>query len=359
MTTVGFFGLPSSGKSTVFHALTRQSLTPQFLGYDLKPHQAVVEIPDSRLDRLEELFKARNKVYATMEFVDIPGFDPGSTETKLKNAVLEHYRKCDALALVVDLFSAAGQQQALSGTRTLLEELILLGLVTLEGAMPRLAKAAQNKADKDSGQRFELLNRVKDALESGTPVRRLEFSAPEDKLLREYAFISAKPVLLVLNVADTDLARPEAEIPGFGELTQLAEEEGLECVKVCAALEADLADMDPAEAGEYMAEFGISEPSLPRFIRAAFHLLGLEVFFTGSEKEVRSWPLKAGSNALGAAGVIHSDLARGFIRAETIAYDELIGCGSMAGAKAAGKLRLEGKEYMVQDGDLMTIRFNV
>jgi GTP-binding protein YchF len=359
VTTVGFFGLPGCGKITVFHALTRQALTPQFLGYDLKPHQAVVEIPDPRLDRLEQLFAARNKVYASMEFVDIPGFDPASTETKLKNAVLEHYRKCDALALVVDLFSGGSADQAVAGARALLEELILLGLVTIERAMPRLAKAAQNKADKESGQRHALLARVQQALESGVPVRRLEFDPAEDRLLREYAFISAKPVLLVLNVADTDFTRPAAEVPGLAELEQLAADEGLECIKVCAALEAELADMEPAEAAEYMAEFGVTEASLPRFIRAAFQLLGLETFFTGSEKEVRSWPLRIGSNAQEAAGVIHTDMYRGFIRAETVAFDDLIEAGSMAAAKAAGKLRLEGKDYLVRDGDLLTIRFNV
>jgi len=273
--------------------------------------------------------------------------------------VLEHYRKCDALALVVDLFSGRPADHVLNGVRALLDELILLGLVTLERAMPRLAKAAQNKADKESGQRFALLTRVQEALESGVPVRRLEFDHAEQRLLREYAFISAKPVLLVLNVADSDFSRPAAEIAGFTELEQLAADEGLECIKVCAALEAELADMEPAEAAEYMAEFGFSEPSLPRFIRAAFHLLGLVTFFTGSEKEVRSWPLAAGSNALGAAGVIHSDMAKGFIRAETIAFDELIDYGGLSAARAAGKLRLEGKDYTVKDGDLLTIRFNV
>lgn len=359
MTRVGFFGLPGSGKSTIFTALTRQAVGPQFLGYDLKPHQAVVKIPDPRLEHVAELFKARTTVHNTMEFMDIPGFDPTSTERKLKNAVLEHYRRCDALALTVNLYDRSTAEQAASGMRAVLDELVLLGLITAESCAARLSKAAAMKADDETVSRYKALSKVKDLLEEGTPMRRMNLEARERKLLREYAFISGIPVIVVFNISENDITKPVAEIPGMEQALNVARNEELSTVNIAASLEAELAGMTDVEASEYMAEFGIDEPALPRFIRAAFRSLGLLTFFTGSEKECRAWSLAAGSNAQSAAGVIHSDMARGFIRAETVSYDDYVQYGGLAAAKAAGKVRLEGKEYIVSDGDVMTIRFNI
>jgi len=359
MTNLGLFGLPGSGKSTLFQALTKQAVAPQFLGYDIKPHQAVVRIPDPRLDTIGALFKARQNVQNTVEFVDIPGFDPASTETKLKNAVLEHYRKCDALALVVNLFDPDSAEQAAAGMHLLLDELVLLGLVTVENVAKRLEKAARMKADKETEAKYKLLVKVQAQLEEGVPVRRMELDAQELKLLREYAFISEKPVIAVLNVADDAVAADDADIPGLPEVLAVAAAEGLTTVRLSAALQAELAGMEEAEAQEYMAEFGVQELALPRFIRASHECLGLITFFTGSEKECRAWSLKGGANAQAAAAVIHTDLARGFIRAETVSLDDFVQYEGLAGAKAAGKVRLEGKEYIVADGDILTIRFNV
>jgi GTP-binding protein YchF len=356
---VGLFGTPDSGKSTVFKALTRQSVAPQFLGVDLKPHQAVVKIPDPRMDKLVEIVEPRSVVHATFEFVDIPGFDPTSTERKIKTAVLEHYRRCDALALVVNLYEVLGPDEPAREMRSLLGELALLDLVSVENAASRLEKASKLKADGESKARLAVLLRVKAGLEEGTAVRRMELDAEEQRLIRDLALLSAKPLIGVLNVADDDLNKPDDAIDGMAGALKVADEEGLTVLRLAASLEAALADMDDAEAAEYIAEFNVAEPGLPRFIRAAFSALGLFTFFTAGEQEVRSWPLRTGSNAQQAAGSIHSDLARGFIRAETVAYDDFVQHGNLAGAKAAGKVRLEGKDYVVKDGDILLIRFNV
>jgi len=359
VTSVGFFGLPGSGKSTIFTALTRQAVEPQFLGYDLKPHQAVVRIPDPRLDALSALLKARKTVHNTVEFVDIPGFDPAGTESKLKRAVLEHYRRCDALALTVNLFDPAAAGDAGSGMRALLDELTLLDLVTVEGAAQRLEKAARLKADEDSAKRLKLLGRLHAQLEDGQPIRRAPPSDDEQRLLREYGLLSAKPVIAIFNVAEDDVARSDSGIAGMAGAWQAAEDEGLEIVRLSATMQAGLAELSDEEIAEYMAEFGVEELALPKLIRAAFDCLGLLTFFTGTEKECRAWSLRRGANAQQAAGVIHSDMARGFIRAETIAGETLVQYGGLAAARADGKVRLEGKEYIVADGDFLTIRFNV
>lgn len=359
MTSVGFFGLPGAGKSTIFSALTRQAVEPQYLGYDLKPHQAVVRIPDPRLDALSALFKARKTVQNTIEFVDIPGFDPAGTEAKLKRAVLEHFRRCDALALTVNLFDPAVANEAGSGMRALLDELTLLDLVAVEGAARRLEKAARLKADEDGAARLKLLQRLRAQLEDGQPVRRLPPADWDWRLLREYGLLSAKRVIAVFNVAEDDIPRSDSQIAGMAGAWQAAEDEGLETVRLSASMQAGLAELSDDEIAEYMAEFGVDELALPKFIRAAYDCLGLITYFTGSEKECRAWSLRRGANAQQAAGVIHSDMARGFIRAETIAGETLVQYGGLAAARADGKVRLEGKEYIVADGDFLTIRFNV
>jgi GTP-binding protein YchF len=357
MPAVGLFGAPGSGKSTVFKALTRQSAAQQFATLDLKPHQAMVKIPDPRLDKLVELVQPRSIVHAAFEFVDIPGFDP-SAERKLKTAILEHYRRVDALALVANLFDP----QAASPTaqvRNLLEELTLLDLVTVERAHERLEKTSRLKGSAEDKLKLSAMAKLKATLEEGTPARRVELEDEETRSIRELGLLSAKPIICVLNLADDDFKKPVAEVPGLTEVIRLAESEGLQPLPFAASLESALADMTDEEAEEYMAEFGVSEPSLPRFIRAAFGTLGLITFFTAGEQEARSWPLRTASTAQQAAGTIHSDLARGFIRAETVAYDDFVSTGGWTGAKGAGKVRLEGKQYVVQDGDVLLIRFNV
>lgn len=366
MPAVGLFGAPGSGKSTVFKALTRQSAAQQFATLDLKPHQAMVKIPDPRLDKLVELVQPRSIVHAAFEFVDIPGFDP-SAERKLKTAILEHYRRVDALALVANLFGDTGAtaggnftgEGARATVRNLLDELALLDLVTVERAHERLEKTSRLKGSVEDKLKLAAMAKLKAALEEGTPVRHVELEDEEARSIRELGLLSAKPIICVLNLADDDFRKPAADVPGLSEVIALAEAEGLQPLPFAASLESALADMTDDEAQEYMAEFGVSEPSLPRFIRAAFGTLGLITFFTAGEQEARSWPLRTGSTAQQAAGTIHSDLARGFIRAETVAYDDFVATGGWTGAKNAGKVRLEGKQYIVQDGDVLLIRFNV
>ena len=359
MTKVGLFGYPGGGKSTVFQALTAQAVSPQFLGFDLKPNQAVVKIPDERLDFLAEHYQTRSKVNATLEMIDIPGFDPSSTEKKLKNAVLEHYRRMDTLALVVGLFDEEGAANAAKQIRGMIEELVLLDYVIFERAIASLEKTTRVKPDKELKARLELCQRILSQLEEGVPLSRMEISADEMKSLSDLAPMSVKPVIVVLNIADSDIGHDADAIAGMSAAINACKELDLPHVVMSAALEAELSGMTDEEAAEYMGEFGISERALPRFIRTAYSTLALITFLTASEKECRSWSVRKGSNAQQTAGVIHSDLARGFIRAETISYEDFVALGGEKEAKAAGKYRLEGKEYVTQDGDIMNIRFNV
>ncbi len=359
MTKVGLFGYPGGGKSTVFQALTAQAVSPQFLGYDLKPNQAVVKIPDERLDFLAEHYATKSKVHATLEMFDIPGFDPSSTEKKLKNAVLELYRRMDTLALVVGLFDADYAPEAAKEVRSMVEELVLLDYVIFERAIHNLEKTTRVKPDKDMKARLELCRRILAQLEDGVPVRSMEISPEELKSVSDLAPMSVKPVIVVLNIADSDIGHDPADIAGMPAAIKACEDLGLPHVIMSAGLEAELSAMTDEEAAEYMSEFGISERALPRFIRTAYSTLNLITFLTASDKECRSWSVRSGSNAQQTAGVIHSDLARGFIRAETIAYEDFVELGGEKAAKAAGKYRLEGKEYLTQDGDIMNIRFNV
>ncbi len=359
MTSVGLIGLPGSGKSTVFRALTGHSVAPQFLGYDLKPNQAVIRIPDARLDWLADHYQTRSTVNATLEFMDLPGFDPASTEAKLKTAVLGHYAKADTLVLVVNSWEEFVQDEADKGVRRMLEELVLLDAARLETAAARLEKEARHKTSGEAVEKHALLERLRGELENGTALRQLGLDENELRLLRDVAPMTLKPVIAVLNVADDAAASFDADIPGLAAAQAACTAAGVESLRMPARLEAELAGLAADEAAEFMAEYGVTEPGLPRFIRAAFSTLGLITFLTASDKECRSWSLRGGSTAQQAAGSIHSDLARGFIRAETVAYDDFVASGSEAGAKAAGKYRLEGKDYLVKDGDILHIRFNV
>ncbi|MCH7471384.1 redox-regulated ATPase YchF [bacterium] len=358
MPALGLFGAPGSGKSTVFAALTGQKLEPQYLGYEFKPRRAVLKVPDPRVEVLAEVFKPRSVVHATVELVDIPGFDPAGTERKLKIAVLGHYRRCDALALVVNLWHPPEAGRAALTVNTLLEELVLSDLVTAEKALPGLQKSASLKADEQSQANLQALLKVKEGLEGGAAVRRMELAGEERKFLRGYAFLSAKPVIAVFNVADDGYGKAGDEIAGLAGVEQLAKDEGMPALRFAAALEAALSEMPADEAREYMAEFGVEEPGIERLMRTAYAGMGLVTFFTYAGKEVRAWSLPRGSNAQQAAGVIHSDMAQGFIRAEAIGFDDFVQYRDMAAAKAAGKVRPEGKEYEVADGDILLVRFS-
>lgn len=351
--------MPGTGKTTVFSALSCQKVEPQYLGFDTKPHRAMVTIPDPRLEEVGKLAKSKRTVHNTIEFVDIPGFNPAVTDRKLVTAMLEHYRRCDALALVVNLFDPAQAAGAGSGMRNLLDELVLLDLVIAEGSAHRLEKAAHLKADHESEERFKLLGRIISQLEEGTPVRRMSFDEHQQKLIREYAFFSGQPVVVVANVSDNDIPKALNEITGMGKVLSVADEEQLETVQLSATLQVELCAMEEAEALEFMAEFGVTELAVPKLIHACFESLDLITFYTATEKECRAWSLRRGGSAQEAAGVVHTDMARGFIRAETVAGDDYVQYGGLTGAKAAGKMRLEGKDYLVDDGEVLYIRFNI
>ena len=355
---IGIVGLPNSGKTTIFNALTRgQAETTAYASGKVEVHTAVVDVPDPRVDMLAELFKPKKITYAQVTYNDIAGLraEKGTFSPQLLNIISTN----DALLHVVRCFHNPAVPHPLEtvdpkrDVQLLEEEFMLSDLAIIEGRLERLAK----QKGKGTPQEREhmaaeeaLLQRLRDALQEGKPLRALDISPEEERLIRSYAFLSLKPQLIVFNI-DDDGEDPSQELtPHWPKTMGLA---------LRGRLEMELVQMSPEEAEEFMAMFGVEELGLSRVIRASYELLGLISFFTVGEKEVRAWTIRKGSTALDAAEAIHSDLARGFIRAEVIHWDELLRVGSLAEARKQGLLRLEGKDYVVQDGDIVHIRFNV
>ena len=358
MERLGIVGLPNSGKSSLFNALTGGSAP-------VAPHPfsttettvGVAQVPDSRLDRLAEMSASRKIVHATVEFVDIAGLVAGSsTGEGLGNRFLAGIREADALCLVLRAFedpNVVGSTDPLDDLGVLELELVLADVATVDGQIDRRRKAA--KSDKSLAGGVEALERAKASLDAGVPIYRSALDAEDRGRLKEFFLLSNKPVLAVVNlgedqIADTDsLIKPVAEELGeFGEV-----------LGVSVELEAEAARLDASDRTELLEGLGLGEGALPRVARAAYHLLGRCTFLTTGDKESRAWTFRAGAKAPECAGVIHSDLQRGFIRAEVIRWDELLGLGSWQAAKEAGKLRVEGKDYEVVDGDVLEIRFNI
>jgi GTP-binding protein YchF len=351
--SIGIVGLPNVGKSTLFTALTRKQVDASNYPFaTIEPNVGVVPVPDPRLDRLAQLAHPEKVIPAVVEFVDIAGLVKGANEGEgLGNQFLANIRETDAICEVVRYFSdpnvihVDGRVDPDGDVETIRTELILADLGTVEKAVPRLER--DSKRDKSLEAKLEMARRVYEWMSAGHRAARMEMTDAERELLRDLHLLTMKPMLYVANVDEDALATPLAAI------------DGVEPMRICAKVEADLAELDAAEAAEYLAAIGLAEPGLNTLIREAYRLLGLQSYFTAGPKEVRAWTVRIGAKAPEAAGVIHSDFERGFIRAEVISYADYDALCTEAAVKAAGKLRVEGKEYAVADGDVMHFRFNV
>ncbi len=358
----GIVGLPNVGKSTLFNALTRAQIAAENYPFcTIDPNVGIVPVPDPRLEQLAKIVKPEKIVPTTVEFVDIAGIVKGaSTGEGLGNKFLANIREVDAIAHVVrcfvdeDVVHVAGKVDPLADIETINTELALADLETAEKALARAEKAAKAQ-DKEAIKARDLIRRVREALNAGRPARSLAFDDTERPIVRELQLLTWKPVLYVANVQESGFT----DNPMLDAVRKLAADEGAQVVAVCAAIEAEISQLEEADRAEFLRELGLEEPGLNRVIRAGYALLGLQTYFTAGVKEVRAWTVKKGATAPQAAGVIHTDFERGFIRAEVIGYDDFIALGGEQGAKEAGKLRLEGKEYLVREGDVMHFRFNV
>jgi len=358
----GIVGLPNVGKSTLFNALTKAGIQAENYPFcTIEPNVGIVPMPDPRLDKLAAIVNPERVLPTTIEFVDIAGLVAGASKGEgLGNKFLANIRETDAIANVVrcfeddDVVHVTGKVDPINDIEVINTELALADLDSVEKAIHKTAKVAKS-GDKDAKAKLALLEQVKAHLDEGKMVRAMGLDKDQRLMLRELFLLTIKPAMYIANVSDDGFENN----PLLDQVREYAKQEGAPVVPVCAAIEEELIELDDAEKQDFLSEMGLEEPGLNRVIRAGYELLGLQTYFTAGVKEVRAWTVKQGATAPEAAGVIHTDFQKGFIRAEVTAYDDFIQYNGEHGAKEAGKLRLEGKEYIVQDGDVMHFRFNV
>ncbi len=368
MLRAGIVGLPNVGKSTLFNALTRtrKAEAANYPFCTIEPNVGVVTVPDARLEPLAKISKSEKVIPATIEFVDIAGLVKGAAQGEgLGNKFLQHIREVDAIVEVVrcfedkDVVHVAGALDPIADIQTVQTELVLADIDTVTRAREKFEKNARG-GDKEAKASLAVADKLLPHLDSGRRALSLTLSPEEKAAARPLFLLTMKPMLYACNVAEAELATAESASPHVIAVQEYARTHaGSEAVVVSAAIESELAELPEAEAREYLAHLGVADSGVSSLIRAAYHLLGLRTYLTAGEKETRAWTIHAGDTAPQAAGVIHSDFERGFIKAETVSYDDLVAAGSTAAAREKGLLRMEGKEYVVQDGDVILFKFNV